>query len=72
MKGTFTIKPTPHGCTVTYVAPRGRTETKRFRNGYASALTNAKTWIEQQITQLKFHAPEGVTPEFEIIQIETT
>jgi hypothetical protein len=44
----FTTRRTPRGCTVTMTTPV-RTQTKRFRSGYACSELSAKRWIMEQI-----------------------
>jgi hypothetical protein len=59
----FTIRKTPHGATVTVVTPIGRTRTKRFRNGYASAVLTARKWISEEVDVIReCEKIEGLEP----------
>ena len=51
----FGFKKTKCGVTVTITTPAGRVQKKRFRNGYASAHTSAKRWIEDRIAEIRDH-----------------
>lgn len=50
---TFTTRKTPNGCTATVIWQSGRTQTKRFRNGYACSELSAKKWINEQIATIE-------------------
>lgn len=49
----FSVRKTRCGATVTMTTPRGRVQTKRFRNGYMSAETSAKQWITERVAALR-------------------
>jgi hypothetical protein len=51
----FTTRLTPCSCTVTMTTPM-RTQTKRFRKGYACSELSAKRWIEEQIDAYREYA----------------
>jgi len=53
----FVTRKTPRGCTVTMTTPM-RTQTKRFRSGYACPELSAKRWIREQIDGYRQYAEE--------------